>query len=160
MLVQQPATTAMCSCMQDGVLVDGASMLLGTMAHLLTNEAAVKCFHATAAALQPGGLFVLELASPDDLFDGAFALGDVWDAATADGQKLVVEYGTEGDDFDPISQVRMRSAATFPHVRGVAVSSLFLYMVPQRHGLDFMSGSLTGSPAISEDQHGAERWRE
>lgn len=92
-------------CMQDGVLVDGAAMLLGTVAHLLTNEAAVSCFTATAAALRPGGLFVLELASPEDLFDGAFILGDAWDATTDDSQKLVVEYGTEGDDFDPIAQV-------------------------------------------------------
>lgn len=117
MLFQEPVATAMCSCWQDGVLVDGASMLLGTMAHLLTNEAAVRCFHATAAALQPGGLFVLELSSPDDLFDGAFALGDVWDAATPDGQKLVVEYGTEGDDFDPISQVRLLGFATITRLQ-------------------------------------------
>ena len=91
---------------QEGVLADGAAMLFGTVAHLLTNEAAVKCFTATAAALAPGGLFVVELPSPDDLFDGAFGLGDAWDATAGDGQKLVVEFGTEDDEFNPISQVR------------------------------------------------------
>ena len=83
-------------------------MLLGTLAHVLTNEAAIRSFLAIAAVLKPGGLFVLELASPEDLFDGAFALGDAWDATAEGGQKLVVEYGTEGDEFDSISQARLR----------------------------------------------------
>ena len=80
-------------------------LLFNTAAHLLTNEAAISCFRATVAALRPGGLFVLELPMPEDLFDGAFALGDAWDAVTADGQRLIVEYGIEGDDFDTITQV-------------------------------------------------------
>lgn len=80
-------------------------MLFGTASHLLTNEAAIRCFRATAAALRPGGLFVLEMPSPEDLFDGVFALGDVWDATAPNGQKLLVEYGIEGDDFDSFTQV-------------------------------------------------------
>ena len=89
---------------QDGVQVDVIAMLLGTISHLLTNEAAIRCFRAAAAAVKPGGLFVVELASPDDMFDGAFLLGDAWDATSADGQQLVVNYGKEGDEFGPISQ--------------------------------------------------------
>lgn len=92
-------------CAQEEAVVDVATMLFGTAAHLLNNEAAIRCFRSTAAALRPGGLFVLELPSPEDLFDGVFALGDVWDAAAPNGQKLLVEYGLEGDEFDFITQV-------------------------------------------------------
>lgn len=92
-------------------------MLFGTAAHLLTNEAAIRCFRSTAAALRPGGLFVLELPSPEDLFDGVFALGDVWDASAPNGQKLLVEYGLEGDEFDSITQVNL--VKRFPTAIGV-----------------------------------------
>ena len=89
--------------LQDGQQADAAALLLGSIGHLLTNEDAIQCFIATAAALRPGGLLIVELPTPEDLFDGAFILGDAWDAHL-DGQEIVVTYGQDDDSFDPLSQ--------------------------------------------------------
>jgi len=91
--------------LQDGTQADAAALLLGSIGHLLTNDDAIQCFTATAAALRPGGLLVVELPSPEDLFDGAFIVGDAWDAQLGD-QDILVSYGQEEDPFDPLSQVR------------------------------------------------------
>ena len=91
--------------MQDGTQADAAALLLGSIGHLLTNDDAIQCFTATAAALRPGGLLIVELPSPEDLFDGAFIVGDAWDAQL-DGQDILVSYGQEEDPFDPLGQVR------------------------------------------------------
>ena len=91
--------------LQDGTQADAAALLLGSIGHLLTNDDAIQCFTATAAALRPGGLLIVELPSPEDLFDGAFIVGDAWDAQL-DDQDILVSYGQEEDPFDPLSQVR------------------------------------------------------
>ena len=90
--------------LQDGQQADVAALLLGSMGHLITNDDAIQCFTAAATALRPDGLLIVELPSPEDLFDGAFILGDVWDAQL-DGQEIVVTYGQDDDAFDPLSQV-------------------------------------------------------
>jgi SAM-dependent methyltransferase len=55
---------------------DLATCLLGTLSHALTNAAAAATLRRVAAHLRPGGLFVLELAHPGDLFDGTLLLGE------------------------------------------------------------------------------------
>ena len=49
--------------------------LLGTFSHMLDNERAMAAFRTIADHLRPGGLLVLELAHPGDLFDGTFIIG-------------------------------------------------------------------------------------
>ncbi len=80
---------------------DLACVLLGTAAHLTTTASAASLFKACASALNPGGLLVLELEHPFDLFDGSLmdAKGDAWDREV-DGVKVLVEWGREGDYFD------------------------------------------------------------
>ena len=92
--------------MQEGTQADVAALLLGSIGHLLTNDDAIQCFTATAAALRPGGLLIVELPSPEDLFDGAFIVGDAWDAQM-DGQDILVSYGQDEDPFNPLSQVTL-----------------------------------------------------
>ncbi len=53
---------------------DMATCLLGTMMHMLTNEDALRVFRGVAAALRPGGLFVVELAHPGQCGGVAVAL--------------------------------------------------------------------------------------
>lgn len=74
-----------------------ACILLGTAAHLTDTDAAVGCLKGAAAALSPGGIVVLELEHPFDLFEGTLmnAEGDAWDREV-DGVK--VGSGTSGGE--------------------------------------------------------------
>lgn len=80
---------------------DVAAILLGTAAHLITDDDAIACLRGAAAAVAPGGIVVLELEHPFDIFDGSLlrAEGDAWDR-DVDGAKVLVEWGREGDFFD------------------------------------------------------------
>ena len=64
-----------CSYPQEPGKCDMVMCLLGTFSHMLDNESAVSAFKAVARHLRPGGLLVLELAHPGDLFDGTFIIG-------------------------------------------------------------------------------------
>jgi len=91
---------------------DCATMLLGTAAHLLTHEDAARCLGAVRRNLKKGGIFVVELEHPWDLFSGDLSRGesDAWDRVdAARGLKVFVEWGREGDNFDIETQVYERS---------------------------------------------------
>lgn len=91
---------------------DCATMLLGTAAHLLTQEDAVRCLSAVRRNLKKGGIFVVELEHPWDLFSGDLSRGesDAWDRVDAErGLKVFVEWGREGDNFDIETQVYERT---------------------------------------------------
>lgn len=89
----------------------------------------MQVFQRVAQHLAPGGLFVLELAHPGDLFDGTLIIGDggreTWELeAEAAGQKLFVEWGRDMDEFDPVSQVLQRSVCITIFDQEAAVESL------------------------------------
>ncbi|KAL6753552.1 hypothetical protein V8C86DRAFT_454871 [Haematococcus lacustris] len=89
---------------------DMVTCLLAGLSHLLDNSQAAAAFACVARVLKPGGLFVVELAHPGDLFDGGLVDGasqEVWEVALGDN-KLMVEWGTEVDEFDPVTQVLSR----------------------------------------------------
>lgn len=58
--------------------------------------------------MRPGGLLVLELPHPEELFSGSYyspdAFVDAWDASAGD-KSVLVEWGREGDEFDSQTQV-------------------------------------------------------
>ena len=89
---------------------DAACILLGTAAHLVETDDAVSCLRGVAAALRPGGVVILELEHPFDIFDGQLmdAQGDAWDREV-DGVKVLVEWGREGDYFDVATHVVERT---------------------------------------------------
>ena len=82
-----------------------ALLLLGTMNHLQTHDQAQCCLDGAYVALKPGGLLLIELQHPHDLFDGSFIKGDFWEADLEADKQVILEYGTDDDWFDPVQQV-------------------------------------------------------
>ncbi|KAL4421094.1 hypothetical protein ABPG77_009621 [Micractinium sp. CCAP 211/92] len=115
---------------------DLAAILLGSLAHCLDNGAALACFKELSQAVRPGGLLVLELPHPSDLW-GGYCLEDeqfveAWDAQSEDGSKTVlVEWGREGDTFDLQQQVLHRTVGLSVYV-GDDLASSEVETVPQR----------------------------
>ncbi|CAK0782248.1 hypothetical protein CVIRNUC_005604 [Coccomyxa viridis] len=87
-----------------------AYFLFGTLCHALTNEDALAWLRDAAACVAPGGLIVAELEHPGDIFDGTLIEGDEW---PVDGrepeEQLMFVYGTNMDDFNPVTQVHTRT---------------------------------------------------
>jgi SAM-dependent methyltransferase len=54
---------------------DMVMCLLGTFSHMLDTKQAIACIASAAARLRPGGLLLLEMAHPGDLFDGTLIIG-------------------------------------------------------------------------------------
>jgi len=93
---------------------DCVVMLLGTVAHLLTYDDAISCMTSVRKHLKPGGLFVVELEHPWDLFSGDLSegVGDAWDRVDEErGVKVLVEWGRDGDEFDIETQVYERTVS-------------------------------------------------
>lgn len=107
---------------------DAAAIMLGTFSHCLDNASAIQTLRNIAECVKPGGLLLIELGHPRDIFQGSFCSdgfvecwevgesGDVdfadeepldededvsdKDEDTAGGLRVMVEYGREGDRFD------------------------------------------------------------
>ncbi|WP_445681436.1 class I SAM-dependent methyltransferase [Radicibacter daui] len=110
--------------------VDLACLALDSVSHLLANDDAIACFKSVAAALVPGGLFILETPHPAETFGiGDMTLG-AW-KQEADDASVLVEWGRPGDRFDPIAQVRYHSVA-FSVRRPGEKKRLIESIVPQR----------------------------
>ncbi|PNH08460.1 dTDP-3-amino-3,4,6-trideoxy-alpha-D-glucopyranose [Tetrabaena socialis] len=107
---------------------------LGTFSHMLDTQHAISCFRAAAAHLRPGGLLVLEMAHPGDLFDGTLIIGEsgkeVWEVPY-NGDKVFVEWGAEYDNFDPVTQIIFRTV-TINVLRGDNVVDSVEEVVPYR----------------------------
>lgn len=92
--------------MQDGVLpVDVAMMLFGTMQHLHTVEDVNLCWSRIHRSLKPGGVLLLELPHFDDIFNSAIMEPQFWEMSMGGHHSVVVEFGTEDDQFDAETQV-------------------------------------------------------
>lgn len=92
------------------IQADLVCCLLGTLSHLHTEEDLTRTFQACAQHNRPGGLLVLEISHPAELFDGSLMdpQGDAWEAEE-DGTRVVVEWGREGDFFCPVTQIIERT---------------------------------------------------
>lgn len=118
--------------------------LLGTFSHLLDNDAASAAMACISQSLRSGGLLLLELAHPGDLFDGTFVIGDcgkdMWEVPLSPPSgssqssvewKLMVEWGAEFDEFDSVTQVVNRTVSVTTFCGEKVVHSLE-EVVPQR----------------------------
>ncbi len=177
-------------------LVDAAAIMLGTLSHCLTNGSALSCFKNVAEVVRPGGILVLELSHPGELFGGSFLdpldFVDCWEVsedgdvefaekrsstfqhgdemdpeqlenAQLEGQqeelddvdeeeedgdneenlelnsklgdglrRVLVEYGREGDDFDPATQILQRTVGLSLFSKEGELVSSDVSVVPQR----------------------------
>ena len=89
---------------------DLALLLFGTLKDLLTNTQLAACFRCCTRALAPGGMLVIEYEALHTATSGEWLAPDAWDFEL-DGKECVVEYGTEHDEFDTVTQVSDSAAA-------------------------------------------------
>jgi hypothetical protein len=87
---------------------DLAAILMDSASYLFTNDAVLQHLRAAAAALRPGGLYVLEMAHPRDLFGVGRSVTTRWEAARG-AKRVRVEWGHEDDAFDPVTQINQTS---------------------------------------------------
>ncbi|HRI18924.1 MAG TPA: class I SAM-dependent methyltransferase [Burkholderiaceae bacterium] len=101
------ALTAVCADMADFRLeqrFDMAVLLMDSASYLLDNHAVLRHLACVARHLNDGGVYVLEMSHPRDAF-GVGASNDTQWTAEADGLRVDMRWGAEGDAFDPITQV-------------------------------------------------------
>jgi SAM-dependent methyltransferase len=83
---------------------DLAITMLNSLCHLVTLDDLVAHLESVAAQVADGGLYVMELAHPADLFASEPSTSSEW-STDVDGGKVTVRWGGRRDRIDPISQV-------------------------------------------------------
>jgi SAM-dependent methyltransferase len=93
-------------------LFDAAAIMLGTFSHCLDNDSAVATLKNVGECVKPGGILVIELGSPRDIYQGAFCMGgflNVWEIGESGdvdfGDEEYEEYEEYDDDGDDDQQV-------------------------------------------------------
>jgi len=119
--------------MRDFVIPDRfdlAITMLNSACHLFTLDDLLAHLTAVAAHLEPGGLYVVELAHPADYFGTLPRTSSEW-TVEQDGIQAQVRWGGETDRIDPVSQItkeHMSITARMPDGTVRAVSDV----VPNR----------------------------
>lgn len=101
------ALTAVCADMIDFHLsprVDLAVLLMDSASYLLDNDAVLRHLRCVAGHLADAGLYVLEMSHPRDAFGVGASVSARW-TSEADGLRVDMQWGAEGDPFDPVTQV-------------------------------------------------------
>ncbi len=101
------ALTAVCADMSDFEIpqrFDLAALLLSSSSYLLDNDAVLRNLRCVAGHLADGGLYVVEMPHPRDAFGLGSSVKTTW-TSEADGLRVDMRWGAEGDPFDPITQV-------------------------------------------------------
>lgn len=90
---------------------DTAWLLLGSLQHLTTNCDVLQCFRSIHNVLKPGGTLIIELPHPREVFKMGECTRNGWEVPLDDDEgneagMLQIIWGDDGDEFDPIGQVR------------------------------------------------------
>jgi len=99
--------TAVCADMgyfQLGQRFDLAFLPMDSASYLLDNAGVLRHLGCVAQHLADGGLYVLEMSHPRDVFCVGASTHTKW-TSEGDGLRVDMEWGAEGDSFDPITQV-------------------------------------------------------
>lgn len=83
---------------------DLAVLLMDSASYLLDNAAVLRHLDCVAGHLASGGLYVLEMSHPRDAFGIGRSTNTQW-TSEADGLRVDMRWGAQGDAFDPITQV-------------------------------------------------------
>jgi SAM-dependent methyltransferase len=86
------------------VAFDAAATMLNSACHLFTLDDLVRHLAAVRAHLVPGGLYIVELAHPADVFAPEPRTSSEW-TVDAPGVHADVHWGSRGDRIDPLTQV-------------------------------------------------------
>lgn len=125
--------------------VDAALLLLGSAAYLTGLDQVLGCFASAARALAPGGVLVLELPHPRELFGGEAITDDRWTVRDG-GTRVDVRWGAETDTFDPVRQIA-RVTATLTVTEGgrkrmlTAAAEQRRFTVPELEAFARLSGA-------------------
>jgi SAM-dependent methyltransferase len=87
------------------VLFDAAITMLNSACHLFTLDDLVRHLAAVRGHLVEGGLYIVELAHPADLFAPEPRTSSEWTVDAPDGLHAEVHWGGRGDRIDPLTQV-------------------------------------------------------
>ncbi len=83
--------------------VDLTVCMMATFGLLLTNDDVVSHFRAVARNLPTGGMYIIELPHPRDVYGVGSSTKNVWEMEK-DGGKLSIDWSSD-PDFDPITEV-------------------------------------------------------
>jgi hypothetical protein len=84
---------------------DLALLLMDSASYLLDNDAVLRHLACVADHLVDGGLYVLEMCHPRDIFRVDAASTQTSWTAEFDGLRVDTQWGHDGDSFDPITQI-------------------------------------------------------
>ncbi len=84
--------------------VDLAAILMDSQSVLLDNDAALAHLRCVAAALRPGGIYVMEMGHPRDAFGVGRSADNDW-VMERGGTSVHTVWGRHDDPFDPITQI-------------------------------------------------------
>ena len=92
-------------------LFDMAWILLGSLQHLTKNSEVVQCLSQIHKVLKPGGTVVIELPHPRETFTMVDCTRNSWNVPLEDENEkelgeLNIVWGDDGDEFNPITQVK------------------------------------------------------
>lgn len=90
--------------------VDLAAIFMDSTSYLLTNDDVIGHLRAVARNLNEGGLYVLEMSHPRDVFAVGKSASTEWTQREGD-VSVSVQWGADGDPFDPIRQITMVTAS-------------------------------------------------
>jgi SAM-dependent methyltransferase len=84
--------------------VDLVALLMDSASYLLDNESAYDHLRSVSLALKPGGLYILEMSHPRDVFFQKKSSETSW-STTQDHTTVHFQWGFPHDVFDPITQI-------------------------------------------------------
>jgi ubiquinone/menaquinone biosynthesis C-methylase UbiE len=99
--------TAVCADMCDFQLAqrfDLAILPMDSSSYLLDNVAVLRHLDCVCRHLAEGGLYVLEMSHPRDVFKTGPSTYSKW-TSEENGLRVEMQWGADGDAFDPIAQV-------------------------------------------------------
>jgi SAM-dependent methyltransferase len=91
--------------------VDVATILMDSLGVLLDNDAVIRHLDCVADALKEGGVYVLEMGHPRDVFKVGKSAENDWEMER-DGIRVHTTWGLDTDPFDPTTQI-IENTVTF-----------------------------------------------
>jgi SAM-dependent methyltransferase len=108
---------------------DLAITMLNSLCHLMSLDDMLRHLAAVARHLDPGGLYVMELAHPADFFAAQRRTSSEWSSEVGDGT-VSVRWGAQ-DRIDPVTQITREHVSVTYHKRGGPVRTV-TDVVPNR----------------------------